>query len=137
MTRGPGLALIVGLVIGIAAGIAIGALVFGGDDNDNGGSGGGSVSTEPIKLPASLAGFDDIVATVKAKNPPAAALKSQEDRNASTTKLTIDAYSKAFDGAAVDYHQYADANLDKMPWVIAVRAPAPQLTIGQCEKTGS
>jgi hypothetical protein len=126
LTRGPGLALLLGLVVGIAVGVGIGALVFGGDD----GSGSGSVGTSAIALPDSVGTFREVTTVVASKNPGAASVKSQQARLASTQKLTEAAYTKAYGGAASAFRQYSDPDLLKMPYVIAVRGPAPQLEIG-------
>jgi hypothetical protein len=120
------LALLVGLVVGIAVGVGIGALVFNSDDN----GGSSSVNTKAIALPDSLGGFRDVNAVYAAHNPGATALKAQATRVASTRKLTEVAYANAFGGASAAYRQYADQALEKMPFVIAVRASAPRLTIG-------
>jgi hypothetical protein len=89
-------------------------------------------STSPITLPASLGGYRDVVAAIaaKAKSDTSSFVKHQRAHQATVRKATVAAYSKAFGGAPADYHAYANAGLTRLPWVIAVRAPAPSLTIG-------
>jgi hypothetical protein len=113
-----------------AALLAAGALAFagcGGGDDDNGG-GSTTPDTKAIELPASLGSYKDVVDVTRTKSP--SAVGPQRARVASTAKLTTAAYSAAFGGAASAFREYADAGLEQLPAVIAVRAEAPGITDG-------
>jgi hypothetical protein len=104
----------------------------GGGSGDGGstGSGGGEVSNAAIELPAEIDGYAEMVKAIEAKKSPAPLVKSQTKNQAETAELTAAAYTKAYDGASAAYRQYADPELLKMPYVIAVRAEAPGMVIG-------
>ena len=100
----------------------------GGDDGgDQVTTGGGS--TKAIKLPRTLDGFRDVV-DVTADKASGTAVNNQRRRQESTRQKTVAAYRKAYGGAAADYRAYSDDALQRMPWVIAVRAPSPGLVAG-------
>lgn len=109
----------------------------GGDDTGGsttaGGGGGGEVSTEPIDLPPELDGLKELVKAVEARSSDDKIVKSQVENQEQVAKATEAAYSKAFGGAATAYLSYADAKLLHLPYVIAVRADAPGMTIGPVE----
>jgi hypothetical protein len=117
---------LIALVAGLAIGIGAGALLSGGSDDNSGGS--GSVDTAAIELPAQLGAFRDIVdvTTEKSKQSGDLARTHQADVKAATEA----AYSKAYGGAAAGYREYSDDGLLQTPYVIAVRASTPGLTIG-------
>jgi hypothetical protein len=111
---------------------AIGLGACGSDDDGGGGStaGGGEVSTKPISLPETLGPFRDVVAASEAKGQKGPAANNARRHQERTKQRTEAAYSKAYDGAASAYRQYADEGLERLPWVIAVRSPSPGLTVG-------
>lgn len=120
-------------VIGLAVGISVGALIWSGSSS----SGGPTTTTtaiaadkRPVALPASLGAFEDIIDVTAARHPSAALLTRQRTHQATVRAQTAAAYSAAFGGAGATYRQYADTSLQKLPYVVAVRAPAPGLTIG-------
>ena len=119
------------LTLTLAVAVAL-AGCGGGDDHGGGGSppAGGGVSTKPISLPESLPGFGDMVQQNKKKGANSAAVANQVKHQKFVEQQTVAQYSKAYGGAAVAYHQYADDQLLLLPWVIAVRAQAPGLTLG-------
>jgi hypothetical protein len=123
VNRSP-LLLVAILVVGLAVGAAVGALLLGGDDD-----GGGSADSAAVELPATLGEFRDVVEVSNEKREGDADPAQSENQD-KVRAVTVDAYSKAFDGAGADYRQYSDAGLERMPWVIAVRAPAPGATVG-------
>jgi hypothetical protein len=90
----------------------------------------GAASTDPISLPAELDGLKELVKAVEARGGDAESVKSQVENQEQTSKSTEAAYSEAFDGAAAAYLTYSDASLEHLPYVIAVRADAPGMTIG-------
>jgi hypothetical protein len=122
--------------------LVVGALALagcgGGDGGDTGGSGssGGpstAVGTDPISLPEEIDGLKELVKAVEARNSPAKLVEDQLKNQEAVAKGTEAAYSRAFDGAAAAYLSYGDAELLHMPYVIAVRAEAPGMTIGPVE----
>jgi hypothetical protein len=125
-------------VLGLPAALAlvVGAIALagcggGGDDTgSSSGPSGGTTSTEPITLPAEVDGLKELVKAVEARKSPAKVVEDQVESQEETAKATEAAYSEAFDGAAAAYRTYADAQLLHMPYVIAVRAEAPGMTIG-------
>jgi hypothetical protein len=105
----------------------------GGDDSGTTTSGSGSdagVSTQPIALPDSLGAYGDLVQQNKKKGAASPAVANQVKHQKFVEQQTTAEYSKAYGGAAAAYHQYADDGLERLPWVIAVRAKAPGLTLG-------
>jgi hypothetical protein len=127
--RGFGAPLLVGLVVGVAVGVGAGALLFGSDDGS--GAKSAAADTKPIKLPDTLGGFGDLVAVTASKsNGDSQQVDRQRDHQAKLKSMTEPAYSKAFGGAAATYRAYSDSGLEKTPYVIAVRAEAPGLTLG-------
>jgi hypothetical protein len=116
----------------LAAALALAGCGGGGSSTDGGstGGGGGEVGTAAIELPAEIAGLTEMVKAIEAKKSPAPLIKSQTKNQAETAELTAAAYTKAFGGASAAYRQYADPELLKMPYVIAVRAEAPGMVIG-------
>ena len=110
----------------------------GGDDDDGGGGSGGAGSggttttanTASIELPAELGSFTDLIDVTKSKSPTAQQIAGQQKRLDNTERLTKEAYSAAFGGAASAFRQYADETLKQTPAVIAVRAEAPGITFG-------
>jgi hypothetical protein len=124
------------LVLLAALALAVGALALGGcggggDSTASTGSGGdGEISTDPISLPPELGGLKELVKAVEAKNPDGKVAADQAKNQEAVAKATAAAYSKAFGGAAAAYGAYADPALEHMPYVIAVRAEAPGMTIG-------
>jgi hypothetical protein len=93
-------------------------------------SGSGSADTTAIELPAEIDGYKELLAQVKAKGQSGKSLKDQETNQATMAKETAAAYSKAYGGAAAAYGAYADQEIEKLPYVIAVRAEAPGMTTG-------
>ncbi len=133
----PAWLLVVCAVVGLAVGIGAGALLFGSDDSSTKTTSAGSptagASTKPVSLPSTLGGFRDLVDVVRTKAPKPDQVKRQSDNQSKVRSATEAAYSKAFGGAATAYRAYSDGALLKTPYVIAVRAPAPGLTIGRVE----
>ena len=115
----------------------LGALLFGGDDDGRATAAASrrraAAAPRPIELPERLGQFGDIVEATDAKGEGRGA-ENQRKHQARIKERTAAAYSKAYDGAAATYRQYADESLERLPWVIAVRAPAPGLTIGPVER---
>jgi hypothetical protein len=120
----------------LCAALALAALALagcggGGSSSDGGDTdGGGEVGTAAIELPAEIGGLSEMLKAMEAKSPPAKTLSEQTKSQEETAELTAAAYTKAYGGAAAAYRQYADAELLKMPYVIAVRAEAPGMVIG-------
>src|SRR4051812_14401019 len=116
----------------LALATATGVGACGGDDDGGGGSaqGGTAVSTKPIALPDTLGSFGDVVEAAKAKGQKGPPLENSRKHQERVKQRTEDAYSKAYGGAAAAYRQYTDENLERLPWVIAVRSKAPGLTEG-------
>ena len=121
----------------VALTTALGLASCGGDDDGGGGGGstqgGSGVSTKPIGLPATLGPFRDIIEATKAKGANGPALSNQTKHQERTKQRTQAAYSKAYSGASSAYRQYADEDLKRLPWVIAVRSPSPGLVLGPVE----
>ena len=92
-------------------------------------------ATSPITLPAQIGGYRDIVDVEAARTGSSHSkiINTQRTHQATVRKATVAAYGKAFGGVAADYREYANHGLTRLPWVIAVRAPAPALTIGPIE----
>ena len=134
--RKPWAAMVVGLVAGLVIAVVVDgvlvatkALHFGSTT--------ASVNTAPISLPASLPGYQDLLAASSAKagaslsaDKKATLIQKQKDNQTKVKSLTIAAYQQAYGGAAVDAHTYSDADLMHFVTVIAVRAKAPGLTLG-------
>jgi len=116
------------LVAGLAIGLGTGAAVFSSGDDK--GSGSTKADTHAIELPATLAGFRDIEEVTATRTKQPKSLQQQRDHQQQLRTDTVAAYRKAFGGAAAAYRGYSNDSLDKMPYVIAVRAEAPGLTIG-------
>jgi hypothetical protein len=121
-----GPARILALPIVLLLSLAIAGCGGGGGDS-SGGS--GEVGTDPIALPAKIDGLAELVTVIESKGSSKGA-KDQIENQEALSKETSAAYSTAFDGAAAAYRAYADSELLKMPYVIAVRAEAPGMTIG-------
>jgi hypothetical protein len=121
------LALVVAVAIGL--GVGIGALLFGSDDNGSG-STGNAAGTKPISLPSTLGGFRDAIDVSAGKAGGAAQVTKQRAHQSKVRSTTEAAYTKAFGGAPAAYRAYADSDLNHLPYVIAVRAEAPGLTLG-------
>jgi hypothetical protein len=122
----------------VALTTALGLAACGGDDDggNSGGSaaqGGTGVSTKPVELPASLGPFRDIIEASKARGAKGPSISNQTKHQAKVAQRTQAAYSKAYSGASAGYRQYADENLERLPWVIAVRSSSPGLVIGPVE----
>ena len=117
----------------LAIGLGVLAGCGGGGSSTGDGGGSGEVSTGAIELPDEIGGMKSLVAEVEAQNPSAKTVESQTENQEHIASETAAAYSKAFDGAATAYRAYADPKLLKMPYVIAVRAEAPGMTIGPVE----
>ena len=64
------------------------------------------------------------------KGVKASIITRRRQNEATVGAATRTAYSHAYGGAAAAYRDYADSGLAKLPYVIAVRATAPGLTIG-------
>jgi hypothetical protein len=124
-----GLLTVLALIVGT---VALAGCGGGGDDTGGttGTTGGGTSSTEPISLPAEIDGYSELVKAVEARQSPDKVVEDQIANQEATGKATEAAYSKAFDGAATAYRTYADSELLQLPYVIAVRAEAPGMTIG-------
>jgi hypothetical protein len=120
----------------VVAALALGGCGGGGDStgsSTDSGSGAGEVSTDPISLPEELDGLKEIVKAVEARGADSKAVADQVENQEHVAKATAAAYSKAFGGASAAYLSYADSGLEHMPYVIAVRAEAPGMTIGPVE----
>ena len=119
-------------VVAVLVGMLAVAGCGGGGEGTGGGSAGssGETSAAPISLPAEIDGFAELVKVIESKDSPPKLEAEQKANQEEVGKATEAAYSKAFDGAAVAYRSYADPKLLKMPYVIAVRAEAPGMTIG-------
>ncbi|HUO73148.1 MAG TPA: hypothetical protein VMU39_20435 [Solirubrobacteraceae bacterium] len=115
-------------VVGLAVGVGLGALLFSSSSTTSTTT--TTVDPKPVSLPASLAGFRDITDVIAARSPQSAAVQRQLAHQAAVSAATDAAYRKAFGGAGVAYRQYSDSRLEKLPYVIAVRAPTPALTLG-------
>src|SRR5262249_55885340 len=122
----------VAVVVGLAVGVGIGALAFGSSSSSSSTptTASGQISTKPISLPATLAGYKDIADVVASKASSQSAVQRQRTEQAKVKAQTEAAYRGAFGGAAAAYREYADAALEKLPYVIAVHGSAPGLTIG-------
>jgi hypothetical protein len=123
----------VGLVIGIAVGVGIGAIAFGSSDNHattTTATTTATAGTKPISLPAALSGYKDLAAAIAANGAKGTRLQSQVTNQAHVRAATEAAYHTAFAGAASAYRAYSDSALSQQLYVIAVRAPAPGMTIG-------
>jgi hypothetical protein len=122
------------LLFAALAVVALAGCGGGGSSSDGSGgstgSGGGEVSTAAIELPAQIDGYGEMVKQIEAKKPSAKTLEEQTKSQEETAEMTAAAYSNAFGGAAAAYRQYAEPELLKMPYVIAVRAEAPGMVIG-------
>jgi hypothetical protein len=120
------------LLLAALAVVAVAGCGGGGSSTDAGGTGssGGEVSTAAIELPAEIDGYAEMVKQIEAKKPSAKTLEEQTKSQEETAEMTAAAYTKAFGGAAAAYRQYAESELLKMPYVIAVRAEAPGMVIG-------
>jgi hypothetical protein len=129
--RGVALPLAIGILVALALGVGAGALLFGSDNKrQSATTGGGAADTKPIQLPSTLAGFRDLIQVAATKSPGPSLVKQQRDHQDKLRAATEAAYRKAFGGAAVAYRAYSDDALLKTPYVIAVRAAAPGLTLG-------
>jgi hypothetical protein len=131
--------LIVSAVVALAIGLGLGALLFGSSSSTSSASATSSASgtssttaadTRPISLPASLGDFRDIVEVMADKGGKSSVVSGRRQNEATVAAATQTAYSHAFGGAAAAYRAYSDSGLARLPYVIAVRAPAPGLTIG-------
>ena len=126
----------IAVVVALAVGVGAGALLFHSSSTNSSSSGttagktSATADTRPINLPASLAGLTDVITAIASHHPSAATLARQRSHQARVRSETEAAYSRAFGGAAAAYRQYSDGGLQKLPYVIAVRGPAPGLTIG-------
>jgi hypothetical protein len=89
-----------------------------------------TTSSQPLSLPATLGGYQDVVAALTAKGAKPPAIQAQTTHQATVKAATESAYTQAFGGAPSAYHAYSDGDLQAMPWLIAVRAQAPGLVIG-------
>jgi hypothetical protein len=114
--------------IGLAVGVGLGALLFSASSTTSTTT--TTVDPRPVSLPASLGGFRDITDVMAARSPQSAAVQRQRTHQADVSAATDAAYRKAFGGAGVAYRQYSDGALEKLPYVIAVRSPAPAMTLG-------
>jgi hypothetical protein len=124
---------VLAVLLGLAVGVGIGAIVFSSSETTTTTStsaGSVAVSTNPLTLPSNLAGFSDVLVTFAGKTHTAANVQRQRANQAKVKAATEAAYRQAFAGAATAYRAYSDSALQKLPWVIAVRAPTPGLTIG-------
>ncbi len=120
-------AAVAAVVVGLAVGFGIGAIAFGGGSS---GATTTTISTKPIQLPASLGGLRDLSAVIATKQPGSSVARRAGANEAKVTGLTTDAYRRAYGGAAASFRLYADSAITKQVYVIAVRAPAPGLTVG-------
>jgi hypothetical protein len=104
-------------------GVAVVLMVAGGAT--------GAANPKPITLPANLGGYRDIVSVYTPKSTVAA--RTQRAHQATVNAATVAEYRRAFGGAPVAYHAYADDKLLHFLAAIAIRAPAPGLTDGPVE----
>jgi hypothetical protein len=126
--------LIVSAVVALAVGLGLGALLFGSSSSSSPPSGTSSGSaaadTRAITLPASLGGFRDVADVMAAQGAKTSIVANRRRTETTVAAATRAAYSHAYGGAAAAYRAYGDSGLAKMPYVIAVRATTPGLTIG-------
>ena len=126
--------LIVSAVVALAVGLGLGALLFGSSSSSSPASGTSSGSaaadTRAITLPASLGGFRDVADVMAAQGVKTSIVANRRQTETTVAAATRAAYSHAYGGAAAAYRAYGDSGLAKMPYVIAVRATTPGLTIG-------
>jgi hypothetical protein len=108
--------------------ILVGALALVGCGG--GGSSGGDADSSAIELPAEIEGFKELIAQIEAQGQPGKTVADQKRNQETMAQSTAAAYSKAYDGAGAAYRAYADKKLEKLPYVIAVRAEAPGMAIG-------
>lgn len=95
-----------------------------------GGSDKTSDDSAPIRLPDQVGDLRDIVQASEAASAKEDALAALRERQTAVADLTIKRYEAAYDGAAVAFRAYADAGLETLVSVIAVRADAPGPTFG-------
>lgn len=120
-------AAVAAVVVGLAVGLGIGALAFGGGSS---GSTTTTISTKPIQLPASLGTFKDLSGVIASRQPGSTLARRTSANQAKVAALTAAAYHRAFGGAAAAYRAYADSGITHQVYAIAVRSPAPGVTIG-------
>jgi hypothetical protein len=130
------LVLLAVVALGVVALAGCGGGGSSGDDNGGTTGSGGEISTAPISLPDEIGGYRELVKAIEAKGSPSKVVESQSANQEKTAEATTAAYSKAFGGAAATYRGYADSELLKLPYAIAVRAEAPGLVIGPVEDPG-
>ena len=127
--------LIVSAVVALAVGLGLGALLFGSSSiaaaarcvrNIRR----HAVDTRAITLPTSLGGFRDVADVMAAKGVKTSIVANRRQTETAVAAATRAAYSHAYGGAAAAYRAYGDSGLAKMPYVIAVRATTPGLTVG-------
>jgi hypothetical protein len=122
----------------LAVGLGLGALLFGSSGGSSSSttttstatSASASADTQQISLPASLSGLRDAADVAADKGAKSSIVAGRRHNEAVVAAATAAAYSHAFGGAAAAYRAYSDSALLKLPYVIAVRAAAPGLTIG-------
>ncbi len=129
---------IVSAVVALAAGLGLGACGSSSKSSSSSSSNASSpgptgttaADTRPISLPASLDGYRDAADAMAARGTKASIVSAHRKNEAAVAAATQAAYSRAYGGAASAFRNYSDAGLSKFPYVIAVRAAAPGLTIG-------
>ena len=128
---------IVSTVVALAAGLGLGACGSSSKSSSTSSSSASSpgptsttAGTRPISLPASLDGYRDAADVMAAKGAKASIISARRKNEAAVAAATQAAYSRAYGGAASAFRNYSDAGLSKFPYVIAVRAATPGLTIG-------
>jgi hypothetical protein len=120
---------IISLVATLLVGLGLGAIIFGSSKKQPISTRAAAVERQAISLPAALAGFRDLI-NVLGGTASQHSRVAQEANQTSVRSATEAAYREAFDGATVAYRAYSNSQLTKLPYVIAVRAAAPGLTIG-------
>jgi hypothetical protein len=119
--------LVKGIAIGVALTALVGGILIAADVVKVGSESKSGVNRTPIELPDKLGRFRDQLDAFSARGEVPADLT---ERVESTSRLTAEAFTKAYGGAAAASHSYADAELIYFANVVAVRAESPGLGIG-------
>ncbi len=114
----------------VTTGLAAMLLGCGGSKSSSTTTGQTRADPRPITLPASVAGFRDLVDALSSRRYSARLVRQERVNQGKIGSATEAAYRQAFNGAGAAYRAYSDSGLQKRPYVIAVRASAPGVTIG-------
>jgi hypothetical protein len=110
--------------------LLLGALAVAGCGGGGSSGGSGDVDSSAIELPTEIDGYKELVTQIEAQGQSGKTVTDQKQNQETMQKETAAAYSKAYGGAGAAYRAYADKKLEKLPYVIAVRAEAPGATTG-------